>query len=115
MTITLPDIKTIIDAITALIIAIGVTIAAIKASAVKSKVDKIEHHVNSAATKAQDVINELRAQLAREKEISAEKTQTAAVLQASSGQLATIQQKPIETVIVNPEPVSVKVAENHTS
>lgn len=87
MTLSAADIKTVIDALTALLIALGVLFTAWQASKVKNTVTNIEKSVNGAASKAQDVITELRRELTREKEISAEKTQTAAVLQASTGQM----------------------------
>ena len=108
------DLKSVIDAVTSLVIALGILYTAIKAKGVhtvavetKATVATIEKSVNGTATKAQDVINELRKQLEREKEISAEKTQTAAVLQASTGQKSLAQQTPIETKIVNENPIPV--------
>lgn len=89
MTFEKIDLKSVIDSLTALIIALGVLYTAWQARHVKATVKTIEKSVNGTASKAQDVINELRRELVREKEISAEKTQTAAVLQASSGQHTT--------------------------
>jgi len=80
------DLKAVIDSVTALVVALGVIYTAWQAHHVKKTVATIEKSVNGTATKAQDVINELRRQLAREIEISAEKSTTAAVLQASTGQ-----------------------------
>ena len=102
------DLKAVIDAITALVIALGVIYTAWQANHVKRTVATIEKSVNGTATKAQDVINDLRRQLSREKEISQEKTQVAAVLQASSGQHTAAQKSAtIKAEIVNEEPVSV--------
>jgi len=95
MTFEKIDLKAIIDAITALIVSLGVLYTAWQAHHVKQTVAIIEKSVNGTATKAQDVINELRRELSREKEISAEKTQTAAVLQASSGQNTILQKEKI--------------------
>lgn len=104
------DIKLVIDSVTALVIALGVLYTAYKANKVHTTAKTIEASVNGTASKAQEVINDLRRQLTREKEISQEKTQVAAVLQASSGQhTAAQQQVPIEAVIVNEAPVPVVV------
>jgi len=84
------DLKALVDSVTALVVAIGVLYTAWQAHHVKKTVATIEKSVNGTASKAQDVINELRRQLARELEISAEKTTTAQVLQASTGQQSLI-------------------------
>lgn len=113
MTLTPADIRQIIDALTGLLIALGVIFTAWQASKVKKTVDVIEKNVNGAASKAQDIINELRRELGREKEISAEKTQTAAVLQASTGQMpgrVSRATDPIKSEVFLPP--AVKVLEN---
>lgn len=107
------DLSQLVTAITALLTAAGVIFTAWQANKVKNTVKTIEASVNGAATKAQEVINDLRRQLNREKEISQEKTQVAAVLQASgSGQhVIPQQQQPIKAEIVNEEPVQVQIKE----